>query len=68
MHTITLNKWREQGRKPALPLAQVDVAHLPAKPGSNTAAAFEEAEYRQYLVRRALELMQPDRFRPVRAY
>jgi RNA polymerase sigma-70 factor (ECF subfamily) len=63
LRTITLNKWREKQRKPALPLAEVDPSQLPGKPGSDSAAAFEEADYRQYMVRRALELMQAE-FQP----
>jgi RNA polymerase sigma-70 factor (ECF subfamily) len=60
LRVITLNKWREKARKPTLPLAEVDPAKLAGKPDSDSAAAFEEAEYRQYLVRRALELMQAE--------
>src|SRR6516165_2602837 len=63
LRTITLNKWREKKRKPALPLVEVDPANLPAKEGQHDVAAFEEADYRQYLVRRALELMQAE-FQP----
>jgi RNA polymerase sigma-70 factor, ECF subfamily len=63
LRTVTLNKWREKRRKPSLPRADVDPANLPAKPGPEDTAAFEEAEYRQYLVRRALEVMQAE-FQP----
>jgi len=63
LRTITLNKWREKKRKRSLPVAEVDLARLAGKPGSESVAAFEEAEYRQYLVRRALELMQAE-FQP----
>jgi RNA polymerase sigma-70 factor (ECF subfamily) len=60
LYTVTLNKWREKARKPSLPLADVDPAGLAGEAGSEGAAAFEEAEYRQYVVRRALELMQAE--------
>jgi RNA polymerase sigma-70 factor (ECF subfamily) len=63
LRTITLNKWREKARKHSLPRANVDPANLPAKGGMEDAAAFEEAEYRHYLVRRALELMRAE-FQP----
>jgi RNA polymerase sigma-70 factor (ECF subfamily) len=63
LRTVTLNKWREKKRKPGLPLAEVNPADLPGKPGWDSAAAFEEAEYCQYLVRRALDLMQSE-FQP----
>lgn len=64
LRTITLNKWREKHRKRSLPVAAVDPEKLAGKPGSDSVAAFEEGEYRQYLVRRALELMQAE-FQPV---
>jgi RNA polymerase sigma-70 factor (ECF subfamily) len=58
--TVTLNKHRERGRRkrgPTLADAEVDLDQL-AGPGG--AEPFDEAEYRQYLARRALELMQAD--------
>jgi RNA polymerase sigma-70 factor, ECF subfamily len=61
--TVTLNKWRENARKHSVPLANIDPDSLPDEAGSESTAAFEEAEYRQYLVRRALEVMQAD-FQP----
>jgi RNA polymerase sigma-70 factor (ECF subfamily) len=63
--TVTINKYRENRRRThaAPPLA------IPGVPLENLAApdlpdALEEAEYREYLVSRALQLMQAD-FRPV---
>jgi RNA polymerase sigma-70 factor (ECF subfamily) len=59
LRTITLNKWRDHRRRPTpLPL---NAGAEPAEPtGPNV---FAEAEYRQHLVGRALELMQTD-FQP----
>ncbi len=63
LRTVALNKWRENTRKHSVPLAKLDPANLPDQAGSENTAAFEEAEYRQYLVRRALEVLQAD-FQP----
>jgi RNA polymerase sigma-70 factor (ECF subfamily) len=58
--TVTLNKWRQQRRRQ--PVAGADLAaHEPAVP--DPLEAYEEAEYRQYLVQRALQLMRTD-FQP----
>jgi RNA polymerase sigma-70 factor (ECF subfamily) len=58
LRTVTLNKWREQRRRPA----EVDgLAHEPESP--DHADAFAEAEYRRYLTARALELMR-EQFAP----
>jgi RNA polymerase sigma-70 factor, ECF subfamily len=63
LRTITLNKWRDRCRHDALcPNAGNDDA-LAAVPDSDDTAAFEEAEYRRHVVRRALQLMQTD-FQP----
>jgi RNA polymerase sigma-70 factor (ECF subfamily) len=64
LRTITLNKQRDLKRqRTAEPLAADDPA-LAELPAPNEAAPFEEAEYRQHLVRRALQIMQAD-FQPV---
>src|SRR5262249_30741276 len=60
LRTVLLNKWRERQRRAApVPLegSAAPLANLadPASP-----AEFEEKEYRQHLVRRALQLMQAD--------
>jgi RNA polymerase sigma-70 factor (ECF subfamily) len=63
LRTITLNKWRDSRRRriPApVPADQATLAQL-AQPCA--AEAFWEAEYRQQLVGRALELMQAE-FQP----
>jgi RNA polymerase sigma-70 factor (ECF subfamily) len=60
LHTITLNKWRERGRRKALPRTGADdpgvsdVAILPEE------EPFDEVEYREQLVRRALQIMQAE--------
>lgn len=60
LHTITLNKWRERGRRKTLPRSGAD------DPGVSDVAAlseeepFDEVEYRQQLVRRALQIMQAE--------
>jgi RNA polymerase sigma-70 factor (ECF subfamily) len=59
LRTVALNKWRDQLRRRAAPaggspeaLAEVAAPH--------DSGAFGEAEYRQHLVRRALQLMQSE--------
>lgn len=56
--TITLNKWREQRRQPARDQAAGDA--LNDLPGPDNHQEVEDAEYRQYIARRALELMRSD--------
>jgi RNA polymerase sigma-70 factor (ECF subfamily) len=55
--TVTLNKHR---RQPRPPLALVGPAGLERCETNGEAEAIEEAEYRRYLVDRALRLMQSD--------
>jgi RNA polymerase sigma-70 factor (ECF subfamily) len=62
LRTVLLNKWREKGRRPSL----VPHGTSPLPPdlaGDDSAEQFAEAEYRQYLTGRALELMQAE-FQP----
>jgi RNA polymerase sigma-70 factor (ECF subfamily) len=59
LHTITLNKWRERGRRKTLP------RQGPDDPGVSDvvlpeAEPFDETEYREQLVRRALRIMQAE--------
>jgi RNA polymerase sigma-70 factor (ECF subfamily) len=63
LRTVTLNAWRDALRRRAhTPTA--GGAELPQDlQGPDTAADFDEEEYRQFLVRRALQLMQ-DQFEP----
>jgi RNA polymerase sigma-70 factor (ECF subfamily) len=61
--TLTVNKWRENHRRLAgVPAAEAGEA-LVGVSGPDPTAAFDEAEYWQFLVRRALELMQAE-FQP----
>jgi RNA polymerase sigma-70 factor (ECF subfamily) len=63
LRTVMLNKWRDhQRRRTAVPVHRGE-ASLADLAGPNGAADFEEAEYRQYLVSRALRLMQVE-FQP----
>jgi RNA polymerase sigma-70 factor (ECF subfamily) len=57
LRTLLVNKWRDQRRRPGLALTSGPV------PDSLTAPEAEslgEAEYREYLVRRALQVMQTE--------
>jgi RNA polymerase sigma-70 factor (ECF subfamily) len=63
LRAVTLNKWRENQRRPTLPLEPVNPESLANLPSPESAAAFEEAEYHQYLVHRAMELMKAE-FQP----
>jgi RNA polymerase sigma-70 factor (ECF subfamily) len=60
LRTVTLNKWRERRRlaRPDEPAG--DLADVAGPDGSR---ALEDAEYRQHLARRALDLMRAD-FQP----
>jgi RNA polymerase sigma-70 factor, ECF subfamily len=60
LRSVLLNTWRNNQRRPALPLDGAPLADLP---GVNNIAVFEEDEERSYLVARALELIQ-GRFEP----
>ena len=56
MRTVLMNKWRDWPKRPAGAAFDSDVE--PIVP--DDAAVLEEAEYRQYVVSRALQLMQAD--------
>jgi RNA polymerase sigma-70 factor (ECF subfamily) len=62
LRTITLNKWREKQRHAGARRETGDAA-LPDLAGADSAEAVWETEYRQHLVRRALEVMQRE-FQP----
>jgi RNA polymerase sigma-70 factor, ECF subfamily len=62
LRTVTLNKWRENQRQRRLPLDRNECERLDEIPDA-AASTFEEKEYRQYLVQRALKLMQVE-FQP----
>src|SRR5262249_33668817 len=55
-----LNQWRDHGRRPALAVNGGPDAVLSELAAPEDADAFGEAEYRQHLVQRALELMQTE--------
>lgn len=59
LRTVTLNKWRERRRRRTVSLIG-DEGALNALADPNGAEAFWEAEYRQHLVARALEIMQSE--------
>jgi RNA polymerase sigma-70 factor, ECF subfamily len=61
--TITVNKWRERCRRCAAQPVQVAGLNLDPADPSDAIAAFDEAEYRSYLVNRSLQLMQAE-FQP----
>jgi RNA polymerase sigma-70 factor, ECF subfamily len=58
--TVTLNKWREKQRHRAADVLEPNAAVFAALESPDGAAAFAEEEYRQYLVQRALRLMQAE--------
>jgi RNA polymerase sigma-70 factor (ECF subfamily) len=63
LRTVTLNCWRERERRRAGRPAELAADGRELPPAPDDAAEFAEAEYRGYLVRRALELMKAE-FRP----
>lgn len=62
LRTVTLNCWRTRCRRAALPLEK-NLASLDDLPGNDPAAELGEAEYRHWVVGRALELMRAE-FQP----
>jgi RNA polymerase sigma-70 factor (ECF subfamily) len=59
LRTVLLNKWRENRRR-AGSRPEAAAGDLPELAGPDPAEAGSEAEYRQHLVRRALEVMQSE--------
>jgi RNA polymerase sigma-70 factor (ECF subfamily) len=59
LRTVTLNKWRERLRRRSLPAACPEEGSVAEVAVPDPAADFWETEYRQHLVRRALELARP---------
>src|SRR5262249_51372360 len=59
LHTLPLNKWRERRRRtpPAPAGGKQDLHEIP---GAEELGAFEEDEYRRYLVQRALQTLRPE--------
>jgi RNA polymerase sigma-70 factor (ECF subfamily) len=62
LRTVLHNKWRDRQRRAALPLAGSGLA-LDDLPSPDPGDVFSEAEYRQFLVSRALQVMQAE-FQP----
>ena len=60
LRTVLLNKWREHRRRAVATAGQGDSGFLGELPAPDEALAFDEVEYQQHLVRRALELMQAE--------
>jgi RNA polymerase sigma-70 factor (ECF subfamily) len=58
LRTVLMNKWRNRMRRP--PPAPLHDGEAGEAPAADPLDMFAEAEYQQYLVRRALELMQRD--------
>ena len=59
LRTVTLNKWREWQRRPALmsvPGGEV----LEEIPAPDAMSAFEEAEYRRHVIGQALDILRPE--------
>jgi RNA polymerase sigma-70 factor (ECF subfamily) len=61
--TVTVNKCREKRRRPLLPVQPAAAAGLDHLAGPEEAPELDEAEYQQYVVQRALQLMQAE-FQP----
>jgi RNA polymerase sigma-70 factor (ECF subfamily) len=61
--TVTVNKWRESRRRAAARPQEVGVADLDGPSVPDGVEALAESEYQDYLVARALQLMQRD-FQP----
>jgi RNA polymerase sigma-70 factor (ECF subfamily) len=58
--TVTVNKWRERRRRQTVPMQQAGEETLSELSVPDAMSALEEAEYRQFLVRRASQLMRAD--------
>ncbi len=60
LRTVTLNKWRENARRGTGQPAATAPSDLAELPDPRTDDDLGEAEYRRYVVQRALELMRTD--------
>ena len=60
LHTITVNKWRERGRRKSLPRPGPNDQGLSGVAAAPEAQPLDEVEYREQLVRRALRIMQAE--------
>jgi RNA polymerase sigma-70 factor (ECF subfamily) len=61
--TVTVNKVREKRRRHLLPMQAADVDGLDHVAGPEQAMELDEAEYRQYVIQRALQLIRVE-FQP----
>lgn len=59
LRQVTLNKWQERRRR-ARSAASLDVEEIDQEPAAVETEAFWEGEYREYLVARAMEIMQAE--------
>ncbi len=57
LRTVFMNRWRDVRRRPDAAAPQAAEAEMAELAGPDPAREREEAEHREYLVRRALELM-----------
>src|SRR3954470_21472305 len=63
LRTVILNKWRDRLKQPVLPAGGAgdpSLSDVAGPDGADGADFLEEAEYRQHLVKRALQLMQTE--------
>ncbi|MBI1902768.1 MAG: sigma-70 family RNA polymerase sigma factor [Planctomycetia bacterium] len=63
LRTVLLNKWRDHLRRRGAAAAGGGAAAIVIADDADGTAAFEDAEYRQFVVARAVQLMQTD-FQP----
>jgi RNA polymerase sigma-70 factor (ECF subfamily) len=63
LRTVTLNKWRDIRRLRRIAVTEADAAAMPAGEDADAAKVFEEADYRQHVVKQALAVMQAE-FQP----
>jgi RNA polymerase sigma-70 factor (ECF subfamily) len=63
LRTVMQNKWRDSRRLRRIPTAEENVDGFAEADDDSGASVLEEAEYQQYVVKQALELMQAE-FQP----
>jgi RNA polymerase sigma-70 factor (ECF subfamily) len=63
LRAVTLNKWRQNQRQRTVRVQAMDAQGLANVPAPDSSGIFEKDEYQQYLVHRALKLMQVE-FQP----